>query len=102
MDPNDPAAQRDTTSDVALADVVMLVRIDPGLRRAAVLSIPRDLYLPIYRDGVPVREEKLASALIVGGIGRGAPTPTSPPGRAHRPGIWGGRGLGESTGPPPA
>ena len=74
MDPNDPAAQRDTTSDVALADVVMLVRIDPGLRRAAVLSIPRDLYLPIYRDGVPVREEKLASALIVGGIGRGAPT----------------------------
>ena len=74
MDPNDPAAQRDTTSGVALADVIMLVRIDPGLRRAAVLSIPRDLYLPIYRDGVPVREEKLASALIVGGIGRGAPT----------------------------
>ena len=74
MDPNDPAAQRDTSSGVALADVIMLVRIDPGLRRAAVLSIPRDLYLPIYRDGVPIREEKLASSLIVGGIGRGAPT----------------------------
>ena len=27
--PADPASQRDTTSDVALADVVMLVRIDP-------------------------------------------------------------------------
>ena len=74
MDPDDPAAQRDTTSGVALADVIMLVRIDPGLRRAAVLSIPRDLYLPIYVDGVAVREEKLASALIVGGISRGAPT----------------------------
>ncbi len=74
MDPNDPAAQRDTTSGVALADVIMLVRIDPGLRRAAVLSIPRDLYLPIYVDGVPVRSEKLASSLIVGGISRGAPT----------------------------
>jgi LCP family protein required for cell wall assembly len=74
MDPDDPAAQRDTSSGVALADVIMLVRIDPGLRRAAVLSIPRDLYLPIYRDGVPIREEKLASSLIVGGIGNGAPT----------------------------
>ncbi len=74
LDPEDPAAQRDMTTGIALADVVMLVRIDPGLRRIALVSVPRDLYLPIYREGVPVRDEKLASSLIVGGVGRGAPT----------------------------
>jgi len=74
LDPADPAAQRDTTSGVALADVIMLVRIDPGVRRAAVVSIPRDLYLPIWVDGVPVRDEKLASSMIIGGVGRSVPS----------------------------
>ena len=74
LDLDDPASHRDRTTGVALADVIMLLRLDPGLARASLVSLPRDLYVPIYRDGVPVREEKIASALLVGGMEQGAPT----------------------------
>ena len=59
---------------VALADAIMLLRLDPGLSRASLVSLPRDLYVMIHRNGIPVREEKLASALLVGGMELGAPT----------------------------
>ena len=74
LDADDPAGHRDRTPGVALADAIMLLRLDPGLSRASLVSLPRDLYVMIYRNGVPVREEKLASALLVGGMELGAPT----------------------------
>ena len=74
LDDDDPAAHRDRTASAALADVIMLLRLDPGLRRASLVSLPRDLYVPIWRGGVPVREEKIASSLLVGGMEQGAPT----------------------------
>ncbi|HCV34551.1 MAG TPA: hypothetical protein DGF10_07765 [Acidimicrobiaceae bacterium] len=71
---DDPAGKRDRTPGVALADAIMLLRLDPQLGTASLLSLPRDLYVMIHREGVPVREEKLASALLVGGMELGAPT----------------------------
>ena len=71
---DDPAGRRDRTPGVALADAIMLLRLDPHLRTASVLSLPRDLYVMIHREGVPVRKEKLASSLLVGGMELGAPT----------------------------
>ena len=52
LDLDDPASHRDRTTGVALADVIMLLRLDPGLARASLVSLPRDLYVPIYRDGI--------------------------------------------------
>ena len=74
LDDDDPAGWRDRTPGVALADVIMLMRLDPGLARASLVSLPRDLYVTVHRNGVPVRKEKLASALLVGGMEMGAPT----------------------------
>ena len=74
LDADDPAGHRDRTPGIALADAIMLLRLDPGLSRASLVSLPRDLYVMIHRNGVPVREEKLASALLVGGMELGAPT----------------------------
>ncbi len=74
LDDDDPAAHRDRTPNAALADVIMLLRLDPGLRRASLVSLPRDIYVPIWRGGVPIREEKIASSLLVGGMEQGAPT----------------------------
>ena len=74
LDDDDPAGRRDRTPGVALADAIMLLRLDPHLGTASLVSLPRDLYVMIHREGVPVREEKLASALLVGGMELGAPT----------------------------
>lgn len=74
LDPDDPAAQRDRSASIGLADAIMLVRLDPALARASVMSLPRDLYVTIYREGLPVRREKLASSVLVGGMELGAPT----------------------------
>ena len=74
LDPSDPAAQRDHPAGYALADVIMLVGVDPNNNAINLMSIPRDLYLPIYSQGISVRNEKLASALLVGGLEQGAPT----------------------------
>ena len=74
LDPDDPAAQRDRSAAIGLADAIMLVRLDPALARASIMSLPRDLYVTIYRAGLPVRREKLASSVLVGGMELGAPT----------------------------
>ncbi|MEC8969595.1 MAG: LCP family protein [Actinomycetota bacterium] len=74
LDPDDPAAQRDRSAAIGLADTIMLVRLDPALARASIMSLPRDLYVTIYRAGLPVRREKLASSVLVGGMELGAPT----------------------------
>ena len=74
LDPDDPAAQRDRSAAIGLADAIMLIRLDPALARASIMSLPRDLYVTIYREGLPVRREKLASSVLVGGMELGAPT----------------------------
>ena len=74
LDPADPAANRDRSAGIGLADTIMIVRLDPALATASVMSLPRDLYVTIYREGVPIRAEKLASSLLVGGLEKGAPT----------------------------
>ena len=74
LDPSDPASNRDHPEGYALADVIMLVRVDPVNSLINLMSIPRDIYLPIYSQGDYVREEKLASAMLVGGLEKGAPT----------------------------
>ena len=74
LDPSDPASHRDHPEGYALADVVMLVRVDPVNNLINMMSIPRDIYLPIYSQGDYIREEKLASAMLVGGLEKGAPT----------------------------
>ncbi len=47
----------------ALADVIMLVRLDPGAKSAWVLSIPRDLWAEIPG----AQDHKINSALLIGG-----------------------------------
>jgi len=74
LDPSDPAADRDHPAGYALADVIMLIRVDPTQSLIHMMSLPRDLYLPIFSDGMAIREEKLASAMLVGGLEKGAPT----------------------------
>ena len=74
LDPDDPAANRDRSAGIGLADTIMIVRLDPALAKATIMSLPRDLYVTIYKDGIPIRSEKLASALLVGGLEKGAPT----------------------------
>lgn len=74
LDPSDPASHRDHPEGYALADVIMLVRVDPVNNVINMMSIPRDLYLPIYSQGDYIREEKIASAMLVGGLEKGAPT----------------------------
>ena len=55
LDADDPAGHRDRTPGVALADAIMLLRLDPGLSRASLVSLPRNLYVMIHRNGIPVR-----------------------------------------------
>ena len=74
LESDDPAANRDRSAGIGLADTIMIVRLDPALAKATIMSLPRDLYVTIYREGIPVRSEKLASALLVGGLEKGAPT----------------------------
>ena len=57
LDSDDPAANRDRSAGIGLADTIMLVRLDPALPKASIMSLPRDLYVPIYRDGLSIRSE---------------------------------------------
>jgi polyisoprenyl-teichoic acid--peptidoglycan teichoic acid transferase len=60
----DPVAiGRDLDEAKALADVIMLMRLDPATGNASVLSIPRDLWVQVPGAG----EMKLAEAFQVGG-----------------------------------
>ncbi len=63
-----PDAETDGAGGVAaggraLADVIMLVRLDPGAKSAWVLSIPRDLWAEIPG----AQDHKINSALLIGG-----------------------------------
>lgn len=64
LDPDDPV--RSTRAEITglRSDTVMILRVDPASSRAALLSIPRDLYVPIAGTG---REDKINEAIQIGG-----------------------------------
>lgn len=63
LDPDDPVAA--SRSDVAgfRSDTMMVLRVDPASTRAALLSLPRDLYVPIPGVG----NDRINVAIEVGG-----------------------------------
>lgn len=63
LDPDDPVnIGRNPASQ--LADTIMILRIDPATTQAALLSIPRDLWVPIADEGYSA---KINTAYAVGG-----------------------------------
>ncbi|MDH3755030.1 MAG: LCP family protein, partial [Acidimicrobiia bacterium] len=62
LDPDDPRAVDRPES--ILTDTMMIVRLDPAAESVAILSIPRDLWVPIAGSGQP---QKINAAVAVGG-----------------------------------
>jgi len=63
LDPDDPVnTGRNPASQ--LADVIMILRIDPSTTQAALVSIPRDLWVPIAGEGYSA---KINTSYAVGG-----------------------------------
>jgi len=63
LDPDDPVLRGRSEASL-LSDTIMLVRLDPIENRAWLMSIPRDLWVPIAGTGA---EGKINSALPLGG-----------------------------------
>ena len=51
LDPDDPVAASRTEVSTLRSDTMMIVRVDPASTRAALLSLPRDLWVPIPGHG---------------------------------------------------
>jgi LCP family protein required for cell wall assembly len=62
LDADDPVRRGRTTS--SLSDTIMILRIDPESRQAALLSLPRDLWIPIPGTG---SNQRINSTLSRGG-----------------------------------
>jgi LCP family protein required for cell wall assembly len=61
LDPDDPrAAGRDA---VLRSDTMMVLRVDPGAEQAHLLSIPRDLWVPLPSGG----NQRINTAIEIGG-----------------------------------
>lgn len=65
LHPDDPV--RNAREASKLTDTIMILRVDPKHERVAVLSLPRDLYVPIPPD---TRRYKINSAYAFGGISK--------------------------------
>lgn len=65
LDPDDPVRSTRSSIGGLRSDTMMVLRVDPGSSRAALLSIPRDLYVPIAGSS--------GSAKINSAIQRGGP-----------------------------
>lgn len=63
--PDDHPLRQTRAASLLLSDTLMLLRVDPDSGQASVLSIPRDLWVPIGGDGG--REGKINSALSLSG-----------------------------------
>lgn len=63
IDDDDPVLQG-RSQESLLADTIMIARMDPERNRAWLLSIPRDLYVPISGSG---GRDRINSALALGG-----------------------------------
>ncbi|CAN5712167.1 hypothetical protein BH20ACT2_BH20ACT2_14160 [soil metagenome] len=70
LDPDDPVNNgRDTVGGLR-SDTTMVLRVDPGSERASLLSLPRDLWVPIIsEDGQEVGNDRINTAITVGGQG---------------------------------
>lgn len=68
LDPDDPVRQgRDLAAEADgrfLSDTILLMRLDPATGDAAVMSIPRDLYVQVPGSS----EWKINSTLLIGGM----------------------------------
>ncbi|WP_436792976.1 LCP family protein [Actinospongicola halichondriae] len=64
LDPDDPVRSSRSSIGGIRSDTMMILRVDPASSRAALLSIPRDLYVPIARTS---RSAKINSAIQIGG-----------------------------------
>jgi LCP family protein required for cell wall assembly len=62
LDEDDPV--RDGRTQSELSDTIMILRIDPATRQAALLSLPRDLWIPIPGTG---SSQRINSTLARGG-----------------------------------
>ncbi len=62
LDPSDPVTNGRGDLGV-LSDTIMVLRVDPGQTKAQLLSLPRDLWVPIAGGG----EQRINAALSVGG-----------------------------------
>ncbi len=68
LSPNDPAVQGRGDVGGARSDTMMILRVVPSAKKALLLAIPRDLWVPIYdASGNPHGESKLNSAIEYGG-----------------------------------
>jgi len=63
IDKNDPVLIGRSQASL-LSDTIMVIRVDPQTHQAAILSLPRDLYVPIADTG---GQSKINSALPGGG-----------------------------------
>lgn len=63
LDPDDPIAASRTDVVGFRSDTMMVLRVDPASTRAALLSLPRDLYVPIPGHG----DGRINKAIEVGG-----------------------------------
>lgn len=64
LDPDDPVRSTRTEVSGLRSDTVMILRVDPASTRAALLSVPRDLYVPISGTGGSAR---INNAIQTGG-----------------------------------
>jgi len=63
LDPDDPIAASRTDIAGFRSDTMMVLRVDPASTRAALLSLPRDLYVPIPGHG----QGRINQAIELGG-----------------------------------
>jgi LCP family protein required for cell wall assembly len=70
LDANDPALQGRGEVTGARGDTIMILHVDPRAHSAALLSLPRDLWVEIAGQGI---HAKINSALGVGGGGTAGP-----------------------------
>lgn len=64
LDPDDPVAAARTEIGGLRSDTMMVLRVDPASTRAALLSLPRDLYVPVAGNR---GNDRLNAAVQVGG-----------------------------------
>lgn len=62
LDPNDPVVAGRNVNEM-LTDTIMILRVDPNQEKAWLLSLPRDLYVPIPGHG----KDRINAALAFGG-----------------------------------
>lgn len=71
LDADDPALQGRGDVTGSRGDTIMILHVDPKAHHAALLSLPRDLWVEIAGQGI---HSKINSALGVGGGGIAGPT----------------------------